>query len=52
MISSRSNVLSPLPFADVAITGGFWAERLKTVLARTIPSQHAKRTEMTILASL
>ncbi len=45
-------MLSPLPFADVAITGGFWAERLETVLARTIPSQHAKLTEMTILASL
>ena len=43
---------SPLPFADVAMTGPFWRERLDTVLTRTIPSQHAKLEETGILASL
>ena len=44
--------LSPVPFVDVRLTGDFWSERLNTVLDRTIPSQHAKLEEMTILASL
>jgi len=43
---------SPLPFADVAITGPFWRERLDTVLSRTIPSQHAKLKEAGILDTL
>jgi hypothetical protein len=43
---------SPLPFADVAMTGPFWRERLDTVLTRTIPSQHAKLRETGILGSL
>jgi DUF1680 family protein len=43
---------SPLPFADVAMTGPFWRERLDTVLTRTIPSQHAKLKETGILDSL
>ena len=48
---SRSGY-SPIPFADVAMTGRFWSERLDTVLKRTIPSQHAKLEEIGILASL
>jgi DUF1680 family protein len=48
---SRSGY-SPVPFADVAMTGRFWSERLDTVLTRTIPSQHAKLEEVGILASL
>lgn len=44
--------LAPVPFVDVRLTGAFWSERLGTVLERTIPSQHAKLTEMTILDSL
>src|SRR5208283_246439 len=43
---------SPKPFAEVTITGPFWRERLDTVLARTIPSQHAKLAEVGILESL
>jgi hypothetical protein len=43
---------SPLPFAEVTMTGPFWRERLDTVLARTIPSQHAKLAEAGILDSL
>jgi uncharacterized protein len=43
---------SSLPFADVAMTGPFWRERLETVLTRTIPSQHAKLEETGILGSL
>jgi hypothetical protein len=42
----------PIPFADVAMTGPFWRERLDTVLTRTIPSQHAKLKETGILDSL
>ncbi len=44
--------LAPKPFVDVRLTGQFWTERLDTVLDRTIPSQHAKLEEMTVLASL
>jgi DUF1680 family protein len=47
-----SQSYSPLPFADVAMTGPFWRERLETVLSRTIPSQHAKLEEVGILHSL
>jgi uncharacterized protein len=43
---------SPVPFADVTLTGPFWRERLETVLTRTIPSQHAKLAETGILESL
>ncbi len=43
---------SPVPFAEVRITGPFWRERLETVLGRTIPSQHAKLDEVGILESL
>jgi DUF1680 family protein len=43
---------SPLPFADVTMTGPFWRERLDKVLKRTIPSQHAKLKETGILDSL
>ncbi|HXZ15277.1 MAG TPA: beta-L-arabinofuranosidase domain-containing protein, partial [Roseiarcus sp.] len=42
----------PIPFADVTIAGPFWRERLDTVLARTIPSQHKKLAEAGILESL
>jgi DUF1680 family protein len=44
--------LSPVPFAEVAMTGPFWRERLDTVLSRTIPRQHAKLAEAGILESL
>ena len=44
--------LAPVPFVDVRLTGTFWSERLGTVLDHTIPSQHAKLCEMTILDSL
>ncbi len=43
---------SPIPFAEVAMTGPFWRERLDTVLSRTIPRQHAKLAEAGILESL
>jgi DUF1680 family protein len=43
---------TPLPFAEVAMTGAFWRERLDTVLSRTILSQHAKLAEVGILESL
>ncbi|MGV8856602.1 MAG: glycoside hydrolase family 127 protein [Devosia sp.] len=43
---------SPVNFPDVRLEGQFWHERLETVLTRTIPSQHAKLAENTILASL
>jgi len=43
---------APLPFAEVAMTGPFWRERLDTVLSRTIPSQHAKLKDGGILDSL
>ena len=43
---------SPVPFAEVKLTGPFWRERLEVVLSRTIPSQHAKLAEVGILESL
>jgi DUF1680 family protein len=43
---------SPVNFPDVRLEGQFWKERLDTVLARTIPSQHKKLAEYTILDSL
>lgn len=43
---------APVPFPDVKIEGKFWHERLETVLTRTIPSQHKKLAEYTILDSL
>jgi DUF1680 family protein len=42
----------PVRFVDVSIEGPFWRERLDTVLARTIPSQHEKLAEYGILESL
>src|SRR5690349_270343 len=42
----------PVRFVDVRLEGDFWKERLETVLARTIPSQHQKLGEYGILASL
>jgi len=42
----------PVGFADVRLEGDFWKERLDTVLARTIPSQHEKLGEYKILESL
>jgi len=42
----------PVGFADVRLEGQFWKERLDTVLARTIPSQHKKLGEYQILESL
>jgi uncharacterized protein len=43
---------APVPFNQVKLTGRFWCERVETVLTKTIPSQHAKLKEMTILDSL
>ena len=42
----------PVGFADVRLEGQFWKERLDTVLARTIPSQHQKLGEYRLLESL
>ncbi|WP_417307469.1 glycoside hydrolase family 127 protein [Devosia sp.] len=42
----------PIRFVDVRLEGAFWKERLDTVLARTIPTQHAKLEEVGILESL
>jgi len=42
----------PVRFVDVRLEGDFWKERLDTVLARTIPSQHKKLTEYGYLDSL
>lgn len=42
----------PVGFADVRLEGQFWKERLDTVLARTIPSQHKKLGEYQLLESL
>lgn len=42
----------PMRFVDVHIEGRFWRERLETVLARTIPSQHVQLTRHGILESL
>lgn len=43
---------TPVPFTSVRMDGPFWRERLDTVLARTIPSQHAKLVEMNMIESL
>tara|TARA_R110002124_G_scaffold16882_7_gene71484 strand:+ start:48819 stop:50732 length:1914 start_codon:yes stop_codon:yes gene_type:complete len=43
---------APVNFPDVKLEGKFWHERLETVLTRTIPSQHRKLAENTILDSL
>ena len=43
---------APVDFTKVSITGPFWAERLETVLTRTIPSQHEKLEEHGLLESL
>ncbi len=45
-------VYASVPFSEVRMTGPFWRERLDTVLARTIPSQHAKLAEVGILVTL
>ena len=42
----------PVRFVNVRLEGDFWRERLDTVLARTIPSQHDKLAEYGILESL
>ena len=39
-------------FVDVRLEGDFWRERLDTVLARTIPSQHEKLEQYGLLDSL
>jgi hypothetical protein len=43
---------APVRFVDVRLEGQFWKERLDTVLAETIPSQHEKLGEYKILESL
>src|ERR1700756_2321341 len=43
---------TPVKFTDVRVEGQFWSERLDTVLARTIPSQHEQLGRHGILASL
>ena len=42
----------PVRFVDVRLEGDFWKERLETVLATTIPSQHKKLGEYGLLDSL
>ncbi len=42
----------PVRFVNVRLEGDFWKERLDTVLARTIPSQHKKLGEYGLLDSL
>jgi DUF1680 family protein len=42
----------PVRFTAVRIEGGFWRERLDTVLAKTIPSQYQQLQENGILDSL
>ena len=42
----------PVRFVNVRLEGEFWKERLDTVLARTIPSQHKKLGEYGLLESL
>jgi DUF1680 family protein len=44
--------LAPVGFAEVRLEGKFWRERLDTVLARTIPSQHVQLEQHGILESL
>ena len=44
--------LTPVTFTDVAMEGAFWRERLDTVLARTIPSQHTRLEEAGIVPSM
>ena len=43
---------SPVDFTRVSLNGPFWAERLETVLTRTVPSQYEKLGESGILESL
>ena len=43
---------SPVNFTAVSIDGAFWRERLDTVLARTIPSQHEQLEKHGLLESL
>jgi uncharacterized protein len=43
---------TPVNFTDVSLEGPFWRERLDTVLARTIPSQHVRLQQHGILHSL
>jgi uncharacterized protein len=43
---------TPVNFAKVSILGDFWRERLDTVLARTMPSQHEQLEKHGILDSL
>ncbi|MGV3491406.1 MAG: beta-L-arabinofuranosidase domain-containing protein, partial [Devosia sp.] len=42
----------PVRFVNVRLEGEFWKERLDTVLAKTIPSQHKKLGEYGLLDSL
>jgi DUF1680 family protein len=43
---------APVPFNQVKLTGRFWCERVETVLTKTIPAQHAKLRDITVLDSL
>ncbi len=43
---------SPVDFTRVSLTGPFWAERLETVLTRTVPGQYEKLRDSGILESL
>ncbi len=45
-------MLKSVPYSDVHITGDFWFERLDTILAHTVPSQHRMMARHGILASL
>lgn len=43
---------NPANFTDVKLTGGFWSERLDTVLAHTVPSQYRQLESHGLLESL
>jgi DUF1680 family protein len=49
---SNMSAFTPVGFADVRLEGQFWRERLDTVLAHTIPSQHVQLEKHGILESL
>ncbi len=45
-------MLTSVNFKDVKLTGKFWAERLDTVLSKTIPSQYDKLVEYNMIEAL
>lgn len=43
---------APVPFAAVSLEGGFWHERLETVLSRTVPSQYKQLVKHNMIEAL